>query len=273
MSSPEISVDTIAKQMAATRRAAPLVHNITNYVVMNVTANTLLAAGASPAMVHAGEEVMDFVPICSSLVVNIGTLSPAWSTAMRLAIAVANEKSIPWVFDPVGVGISRYRNDVASHLTAMKPSVLRGNAGEIMTLAGDAGVSRGVDSRSTTNEAERSAVSLAQTTGGVVAITGAVDVVTDGYRIVRLTTGDPLMARVTGTGCSASAITGAYIGANPKDLLLATASALAVFGAAGKRAAKRSQGPGSLQVNLLDELHTLTADELADSVKVTESIV
>ena len=264
----EPSLDVWAP-LARLRAAAPLVHNITNYVVMNNTANALLAAGASPAMVHAVEEVEEFVAISQALVVNIGTLSPPWVEAMHLAVAGARAGGIPWVLDPVGTGATRYRTEVAAELARLGPSVVRGNASEVMVLAGSVGAAgRGVDSTHATDDALEPARRLARDTGAIVAMTGAVDYVTDGARVVAIRNGHPMMARVTGLGCTASALVGAALAVAAGDPLGATVAALAALGVAGEMAAEGAAGPGSLQLRLLDALYTLDEATLRRRVRL-----
>lgn len=251
------AVDSTLHILEAVRSEAPLVHNITNFVVMNNTANALLAVGASPAMVHATEEVEEFTGLSRALVINIGTLSPAWVAAMKLSITRAVEHGIPWILDPVGAGATAYRRAAAADLSRRSPRVIRGNASEILTLAAANPVAgKGVDSRHGADTAVDAAHELARETGAVVAVTGTVDYVCDGSRTARIVSGDPLMARVTGLGCSATAITAAFL-AVESDALVATAAALTAFGAAGKAAAKQAHGPGSLQMRLLDTLYAL----------------
>lgn len=244
------------------REKAPLVHNITNFVVMNNTANALLALGASPAMVHSLDEVEDFVSISQALVVNIGTLCSEQIAACKLATIKAHGIGIPWILDPVGAGATPYRRAAAGALARLLPGVIRGNGSEILTLAQQAGKGRGVDSLHGSETAVDAARMLAVETGAVVAITGAVDYVTDGVQIMAIANGHPLMARVTGLGCSATAIIGAFLAVEP-DTLVATVAGLAVFGVAGEIAAEQARGPGSLQVALLDALYAMKQDDLA----------
>jgi hydroxyethylthiazole kinase len=256
--------------LARLRETAPLVHNITNYVVMNNTANALLAVGASPAMVHATEEVEEFVAISRALVVNIGTLSPRWVEAMQLAVAAARAKGVPWVLDPVGAGATSYRTAVGAALARLAPAVIRGNASEIMVLAGSVGASgKGVDSTHSTDDALAPARALARETGALVAMTGAVDYVTDGERVLAIHNGHPMMARVTGLGCTATALVGAFVGAND-DPCVATVAALVALGVAGELAAEQSPGPGSLQMHLLDALYGLDRGALERRARVRE---
>ncbi len=266
MSPHEISV-----LLTAVREQAPLIHNITNFVVMNNTANALLAIGASPAMIHATDEVEDFVTVSQALVVNIGTLYSEQVAACKLAAARAKSAGVPWVFDPVGVGATPYRRVVAAALLRLGPNVIRGNGSEILTLLSSrvsVGEGRGVDSLHGSEAALNGARSLAKDSGAVVAVTGAVDYVTDGERVAEIHNGHPLMARVTGLGCSATAVIGAFLAVEP-DALIATVAALAVFGVAGELAAGWAAGPGSLQVALLDALYTLDEATLQANLRIT----
>lgn len=238
------------------RAAAPLVHCITNYVAMDVAANALLAVGASPAMVHAREEAEEFVGIAAALTVNIGTLSPAWVESMERAADRAVALGTPWVLDPVGAGATRYRTDVARGLAGRRPTVVRGNASEILTLAGEVGGTRGVDSTRGADEARPAAEALARALGCVVAVTGATDYATDGRRTLAVLHGHPLMTRVTALGCALTGVTGAFLAVEP-DPLAAAAYALALFGLAGERAAEGAAGPGTLRTALMDALHSL----------------
>ena len=256
-----------AASLARVREKTPLVHNITNYVAMDVTANVLLAAGASPAMVHAEEEVEDFVRISAALVINIGTLSPAWVRAMIRAAEAAGAAGIPWVLDPVGAGATPYRTGVAGDLARMGPAVVRGNASEILALAGAGGRTRGVDSTDPSEAARQVAQELAAELGCTVAVTGAVDYVTDVESLLADDNGHPLMARVTALGCSASALVGAFIAVerSPMD---AAAQALGIFGLAGEIAARGAAGPGTLRVGILDALHTMDEAAIANGVRI-----
>lgn len=259
------------EKLARLREIAPLVHNITNYVVMNNTANALLSIGASPAMVHAIEEVEEFTGISGALVINIGTLSPQWVEAMHLAAARAVAGGIPWVLDPVGAGATRYRTDVAAALVQLHPTVVRGNASEIMVLAGVTGaVGKGVDSAYTGSAALDAARNLAARSGAIVAMTGEVDYVTDGVRVVELRNGHPMMARVTGLGCTASALVGAFL-ATGGDPMESTVAAIAALGVAGEIAAEGAAGPGTLQLRLLDQLYSLDEATLTQWARITEA--
>jgi hydroxyethylthiazole kinase len=251
------------------REKSPLVHNITNYVVMNNTANALLAIGASPVMAHAVEEVKDMIAIASVLVINIGTLSEKWVESILLAGKAAQEKGIPVVFDPVGVGATPYRNQVAASIVNIcKPSVIRGNASEIMSLAKENTSTKGVDSTASSNEALDAAKRLAQQTGAIVVISGEEDFITDGQTVCSVKNGSSLMPKVTGMGCTATAIVGAFAAVNSNYLSSAT-HAMAVMGVAGEIAAKKADGPGTMQLHFLDALYNLTGDKLAELAKIS----
>ena len=262
------TAETCAAILREIRARHPLVHNITNYVVMNNTANALLALGASPAMVHANEEVAEFVALAQALVVNIGTLSPAWVTAMQTAARAAAARGTPWVLDPVGTGATTYRTKTAAALAGLHPACIRGNASEIMVLAGATGEkTRGVDSTRASADALASARQLALATGSVVAVTGATDYVTDGRQLLGLANGHPLMARVTGLGCTATALVGAAL-AVEQDRFAAAAAGLSFLAIAGEIAAERSPGPGSLQLHLLDALYQLDEAAIRRRLKI-----
>jgi hydroxyethylthiazole kinase len=244
------------------RRVAPLVHNITNYVAMDLSANALLALGASPAMVHAEEEVEEFVALSQALVVNIGTLSPPWVRAMTRAAQRAAALGTPWVLDPVGAGATVYRTSVARDLARLKPTVVRGNASEILALAGaSTAATKGVDSVHGAADAVGVARDLARDLGCVVAVTGATDYVTDGTRVLLVENGHPLMTRVTGLGCTATALTGALLAVQP-DAVVAAAQALGILGLCGEIAARGVDGPGTLRLRIVDALYQLDGSTL-----------
>ncbi|MER2532082.1 MAG: hydroxyethylthiazole kinase [Candidatus Competibacter sp.] len=265
-----VPANVIWKLLTAIREQQPLVHNITNFVVMNNTANALLALGASPAMIHSSDEVEDFVTLSQALVINIGTLYSEQLAACKLAAQRARTAGVPWILDPVGVGATPYRRAAVSALARLQPNVIRGNGSEIITLAEQtpAGQGRGVDSLHGSKIALDGARHLAVDIDAVVAITGAVDYVTNGRQVVAIENGHPLMARVTGLGCSATAVIGAFL-AVEQDTFAATVAALAVFGVAGEIAAERSPGPGSLQVMLLDTLYALDEATLSAKLRVS----
>ena len=252
--------------LAAMRAAGPLVHCITNYVAMGYAANVLLAAGASPAMLHTPEESGDFARMSGALTVNLGTLSPNWAEGARVAVAAANEAGVPWVLDPVAHFISPYRAAITRDLVARRPALVRGNASEIRALGGEDATAKGPDAGDSVAEAEAAARALAARTGGVVAVTGDVDYVTDGTRAARVSGGSPLMTQVTATGCALTALTGAFL-ATSRDPFDATIGALALFSAAGTRAHDVAEGPGSFAPAFLDALAAATPADL-DAVQV-----
>jgi hydroxyethylthiazole kinase len=246
----------------AIRAQAPVVHNITNFVVMNTTANALLALGASPVMAHAEEEMEAMVGIASALVLNIGTLSAPWVASMVLAARAASAKGIPIILDPVGAGATPYRTRAVLDLVeAVRPTVIRGNASEIMAVHGAAATTRGVDSAAASQDALGAAQALHRDLGSVVCISGATDYIVGADGIRSIANGHPLMTRVTGLGCTASALCGAFA-AVTADPALAAAQTMAVMGVAGEMAAERAAGPGTLQLHFLDILHTLTEEDL-----------
>ncbi len=256
------TTDTVYAALEDLRARRPLVHNITNYVAMTVSANVLLALGASPAMVHAEEEVEDFVAISDALAVNIGTLSPSWVAAMQAAANKAKALGKPWVLDPVGCGATPYRTRVSADLAALSPSAIRGNASEIMSLAGQVGAAgKGVDSNARAEEATDSAAALAARVGSVVAVTGATDYVSDGQSRVAIHAGHALMPLSTALGCALSAVTAAFTAVRPPRE--AAIAALAVFGAAGSVAAANCKGPGHLPAELCDALYRMDRATLA----------
>jgi hydroxyethylthiazole kinase len=237
------------------RERKPLVHQITNYVVMNETANATLALGALPVMAHACEEVEEMVALAGALVLNIGTLSPHWVDAMLLAGKAANERGIPVVLDPVGAGATRYRTETALRLLdEVKVAVLRGNQGEVATLVGVEAEVRGVESIGAGSEPVYLARTAARNLELVAAVTGPVDHVSDGDRVLAVANGHELLAAVTGTGCMSSAITGCFLAVAGDWPLDAAAAALAAFGVAGEDASREAKGPGSFHVGLYDAL-------------------
>jgi hydroxyethylthiazole kinase len=257
-----------AEALRRVRAEAPVVHNITNYVVMNTTANALLAIGASPVMAHAPQEVEEMVGIASALVLNIGTLSDAWIESMILAGGAARRRGIPIVLDPVGAGATSYRTTSARRLLSkISPTIVRGNASEIRALCSDATATRGVDSVHGTEESLHAALTLSNAQGCVVSMSGATDIVVSGSSVARVHNGVSMMARVTGMGCTASALTGAFAAVSSSPFHAATQT-MAVLGVAGELAAEQAAGPGSFQVELFDALNALAPDELERRARV-----
>ena len=253
------------------RQQKPLVHQITNYVVMNETANATLALGALPVMAHASEEVEEMVGLASALVINIGTLSPHWVEAMLLAGRAASARGIPIVLDPVGAGATAYRTETARRiLDEVGVTVLRGNAGEVATLVGADAEVRGVESIAAGLEPAELAREAGSQLGLVASVTGPVDHVSNGERTLAVVNGDPLLATVTGTGCISSALTGCFLAAKPDAPLEAAAEALAALGVAAEDAAEGAAGPGTFHARLYDALAALDPDTLDGRARISE---
>jgi hydroxyethylthiazole kinase len=252
------------------RERKPLVHQITNYVVMNETANATLALGALPVMAHAQEEVEEMVGLASALVLNIGTLSEHWIEAMLLAGRAASERGIPIVLDPVGAGATTYRTETARRiLDELDVTVLRGNQGEIATLLGADAEVRGVESMAIGLEPPALARGAAAELGVVASVTGPIDHVSDGERVLDVANGHPLLAAVTGTGCISSALTGCFLAVKPQEPLEAAAEALAALGVAAEDAAAGAEGPGTFHARLYDALAALDPDTLDERARIT----
>lgn len=254
----------------AMRMGRPLVHCITNYVAMNIAANTLLAAGASPAMIHAPEEAGEFAPIAAALTVNIGTLSPLWVEGIKLAAKAANAAGRCWVLDPVAHYATSYRSAVTRELLALSPTVIRGNASEILVLGGGESATRGIDSADPVAAAEQAARTLAARQACIVAVTGESDFVTDGTRALRIHGGSPLMPQVTALGCSLTCLVGAFT-ATGHDAFEATAAALTYYAVAGEIAAVEAKGPGSFGWLFLDALAALSPQDLDARARVEKA--
>ena len=270
MTTTHLFVESVWADICAVRAQVPLVHSVTNLVVTAFNANVLLAAGASPIMAHAVEEVADLARLSGAVVVNIGTLDSHWVPAMQLALDTAREVGKPSVLDPVGAGASDYRNRVLADLMARRPGVVRGNASEIMSLAGQGAQTRGVDSTDPVVRALAAAQMLTERYGCVVCVSGPEDHVLapDGRHAV-LRNGHSLMTRVTGVGCSASALVGAFAAVQP-DAWRACTSAMAYWGVVGQIAAERmapDTGTGRYAGALLDVASTLTRAELAATLR------
>ncbi|WP_412777820.1 hydroxyethylthiazole kinase [Thalassospira lucentensis] len=251
------------------RATNPLVQCITNYVAMNYAANVLLAAGASPAMVHTPEESGEFAAIAGALTVNIGTLSPNWVEGMIAAAKSANDAGKPWVLDPVAHFATGYRQGTTTELLKLNPTVIRGNASEIIALGGGQSAGQGVDSGDPVEQAEDAARTLATAQKAIVAVTGEVDFVTDGTRSVRIAGGSDLMPKITAMGCALTALTGAYVAIAPDQAFEATVAALANFAVAGEIAAKSANGPASFMIAFVDGLYTLDAKTFNANARIT----
>jgi hydroxyethylthiazole kinase len=250
------------------RERKPLVHQITNYVVMNETANATLALGALPVMAHATQEVEEMAAAAGALVLNIGTLSEHWIEAMILAGRATNG---PIVLDPVGAGATRYRTETARRLLdELDIAVVRGNQAEIATLAGREAEIRGVESIGASDSVLELATDAARSLGTVAAVTGPIDHVSDGERVIAVSNGHELLGAVSGTGCMSTAITGAFLAVKPDAPLEAAAEALVAFGVAGEEAAREAKGPGTFHAALYDALYNLDPATLDDRAKVEE---
>lgn len=262
--------DTRGRLLAGVRRTvtdlrehAPLVQCLTNEVTANLVANVLLATGASPAMVATPGEAEELAPLAGAVLVNLGTMGADHRASIRSTVAAAQGARTPWVLDPVAVGVLSLRTRVAGELLQHGPAVVRGNASEVLALAGLASSGRGVDSRDDVDTALAAAVALAARTGSVVAVSGAVDVVTDGRLVVRLVGGDPMLTTITGGGCALGGLVAAACAVT--DPLVAALTASAWFDAAASRAAAHASGPASFAVGFVDALQALTPDDVADT--------
>jgi hydroxyethylthiazole kinase len=252
------------------RKRKPLIHQITNYVVMNETANATLAIGALPVMAHAPEEVEEMASYAGALVLNIGTLSKHWIEAMLLAGKAANRANVPIVLDPVGVGATRFRTDTARRiLVETDITVVRGNPAETAALAGIEAEIRGVESLGAAAEGAELARAAARKLVTIVSVTGAVDHVSDGERSLAVRNGDPLLATITGSGCMSSTLTACFLAVDAS--VEGAAAALAAFGIAGEEAAREARGPGTFHANLYDALYNLTPEALDERAKITEA--
>lgn len=267
MSQPDLAAVT-ADALAEIRARRPLIHQITNYVVMNDTANVTLHIGASPVMAHAVGEVREMVRYAGALVLNIGTLEPAWIEAMLAAGREANERGVPVVLDPVGTGATALRTDAVEEiLAAVRVDVVRGNAAELSAIAGFAAEIRGVDSVSA-EAPDAAARIVARRTGGAAVVSGPVDHVADATRAAQIANGHPLMGAITGSGCMATALVGAFRAVQP-DPFLAAAAAMTAFGIAGEIAAERSAGPGTFRQQLMDAVYGLDGDTIRSRARAT----
>ena len=252
------------------RNNSPLVHNITNYVVMNNTANALLSVGASPVMAHSLDEVEDIISISSSLVINMGTLSELWVDSMIKAGKKANQLKKPIVFDPVGVGASSYRTEVAKEIIEKtSPSVIRGNASEIMVLAQLSSVTKGVDSTAKTVEALDGAIQLSKELNNTVVVSGETDYIVTRNKVSSINNGREIMSKVTGMGCTATSVIGASV-AVEDDVHESAVFSMALMGVAGEIAESKSNGPGSFQISFLDTLSSISSKIISDNARIND---
>jgi hydroxyethylthiazole kinase len=254
------------------RQRKPLIHQITNYVVMNETANATLAIGALPVMAHAVEEVQELASVAGALVLNIGTLSHHWVDAMLLAGSAANAAGVPVVLDPVGVGATTLRTETAKRILAeVDVAIIRGNAAEVATLTGLEAEIRGVEAIGAEAGGPTIARTAASGLGVVASVTGPVDHVSDGTRTLAVANGDPLLATITGSGCMSTAITGCFTAVRPDALVDAAAFALAAFGVAAEGAARGAEGPGTFHARLYDALYALTPESLDEHANIDDA--
>ena len=259
---------TVWRDIQRIRAEAPLVHNITNYVVMNTTANALLAVGASPVMAHAQEEVEEMAALARALVINIGTLSASWIDSMMKAGCAAKKKGIPIVLDPVGSGATRFRTETVQALVRNSaPSIIRGNASEIRSLVFAEQSTKGVESVHASEETLEAAQVLSAKLGGVVSVSGRTDLIVEDGRAIRIYNGHPLMSRITGMGCTATALTAAFAAINSSYFAAAT-NAMAVMGIAGEIAGDRCAGPASFEMYFLDALYAIQESDIARRLKM-----
>lgn len=259
-----MKLESIGKLLETVRKRNPLVHNITNVVVTNFTANGLLALGASPVMTYAEQEVADMAKIAGALVLNMGTLNEREVEAMLIAGSSANRHQVPVLFDPVGAGATPYRTETAQKIVReLDVTLIRGNAAEIANVIGEAWEIKGVDAGEAGGDVATLAKAAAQKLKTVVAITGKVDVIADGSRVYAIHNGHPILTKVTGTGCLLTSVMGAFA-AVEKDTLLAGAAALVTYGVAAQLAAQKTadEGPGSFQIQFLNALSAVTADDV-----------
>ncbi|WP_164112416.1 MULTISPECIES: hydroxyethylthiazole kinase [Sphingobacterium] len=261
-------VNSIINQLEELRTLNPLVHNITNLVVMNNTANALLALGASPVMAHSPAEIEDVVALSRSLVINIGTLSTSWIESMFKAASHASTIGCPWVLDPVGAGISVLRNEALKQLLSLRPTVIRGNASEILALADfSQATTKGVDSTAHSSSALHAAIKLQDSYKSIICISGEIDYIISANEIIEVHNGHIMMTKVTGLGCTSSALIGAFLGLR-NDTVEETIAGVAVLSLAGELAARTAKGPGSLQMHLLDALYNLDTTTLQRELNI-----
>ena len=254
----------VVRRLKSVRERNPVVHNITNYVAMNFSANALLAVGASPIMAHARGEMEDIVSLSSCVVLNIGTLDPLWIESMQEAAELAAGKGKPVILDPVGVGASKLRMESCKRLLSKyAPQVIRGNGSEVSSLISGSSGGRGVDSTTGSAELETKVVEWARDPQRIVVVSGAVDIITDGSTVVRIRNGHSLMARVTAMGCAATAVVGAFC-SKPHPDIFDAAAAMAVMGICGQIAAKTAHGSGSFAIALLDALGNVREEDIVD---------
>jgi hydroxyethylthiazole kinase len=267
----DITTERVWTDFREVRELIPLVLSLTNSVVQEFTANALLALGASPIMSEALEEIIELVGIASALNLNIGTPTPRSAEAMALAAQTAKARQIPIVLDPVAVGVTKLRRDLADRLLEIAPSaIIRGNQAEIAALAGIPALARGVDAAESSEKASLAVRQLAKRLGTVAVASGPIDYLSDGKMVIAVDNGHPMMARITGSGCVASALIAAFLAVNP-NALSAAMSAVIVMDIVGELAAEhsRSEGPSSFRIRFLDTFDKLEPEHLEARMKVT----
>jgi hydroxyethylthiazole kinase len=253
------------------RNESPLIHNITNFVVMNSSANILLASGASPVMAHAPEEAADMASVSGAVVLNIGTLTKQWVDSMILAGKSANKNNIPVILDPVGSGATDFRTETVKNiLNEVKIDVIRGNLSEIMSLSGGHEKTRGVDSSISgiSSEIIEKTKELAIKYKNTISVSGETDIVTDGNNLISVKNGSSLLTKITGMGCGLSAVTAAFCAVSEKDFTQASACAAAYFGICAEKAAEISDKPGSFYVNFIDSLYCVSQKDIEDRARI-----
>ena len=255
--STQLNPKEIYQALLKIKLNSPLIHNISNYVSMNVIANVLLSIGASPVMAHAIEELDDITNIATAIVLNIGTLDNAWLQSIEKTQVLALRKQLPIIFDPVGSGASFYRTESALNILERGVQIVRGNASEIRALTGSDKTTKGVDSLYASDEAVDAAKKLSKKYGCVVIISGQEDIICHNNTLFYLRHGDALLTKITGMGCAVTAVVGAF-SAVVNDPLLASVYAMLSFNISAEKAIKNAKGPGSLYVELLDTLYNLT---------------
>lgn len=256
-------IDDAFSDLNLIRQQNPVIHNITNYVAMQTSANVLLAIGASPLMAHAKEELAEISQIANALVINIGTLDNTWIDAITFAQHEALKKKIPIIFDPVGAGASSYRTDIAKKILATGVNVIRGNSSEILALHNADIKNKGIDAKHSSEAALDSGLELVHEHDCTVVISGATDIILDKTHQLLIPFGTPLFTKVTATGCAATSVIGAFaaIHNNP---FLAAAHAMIIYTLAGEKAAIHARGPGSFSQAFIDTLYSI---KIEDTIK------
>lgn len=268
----------IAEAVDLVRASKPLAPSITNSVTINFVANAQLAVGGTAAMVYLSDEGVTMAKVGGAMYINVGTLLPIYMDAVPATMETLYEQRKPWVLDPVAIGVGHMRTALLRTAKPYKPSIIRGNASEVIALAGLWGLAggtdtsdvRGVDSTDSVMSAQEAAVALAQYTGGAVAVSGETDLVTDGKIIAYSSGGSAMMAAVTGSGCSLGGVMAVYAAVTTP--FIAALTGTAVYNVAGKRAASKSAGTGSFQMHFLDELYTATAKNISQNACVFKEV-